>query len=157
MGRCHLRCKNSLLLLKCKFLLKVGDKKIVFLIEFTFLFYFILFIYTDISISSLYGVTLWKLVFPFLVPHWILVVTFVCTVISPWFFSIWTLPCEVYRPYGLIFFANFIIVVLLRSVWRRLFSNVPVSYEQGHQRLCHVQVFVLRLVRLLIFYGMFCE
>ncbi len=41
--RYHLRCKNSLLLLKRKFLLRVGDKKIVFLIEFTFLFNFILF------------------------------------------------------------------------------------------------------------------
>ena len=41
MVRYHLRCKNSLLLLKRKFLLRVGDKKFVFLIEFTFLFYFI--------------------------------------------------------------------------------------------------------------------
>ncbi len=40
MVRYRLRCKNSLLLLKCKFLLRVGDKKIVFLIEFTFLFYY---------------------------------------------------------------------------------------------------------------------
>jgi len=70
MVRYHLRCKNSLLLLKRKFLLRVGDKKFVFLIEFTFLFYFILFIYTVILVfSSLNGVTLWKLIFPFLVPH----------------------------------------------------------------------------------------
>ncbi len=69
--RYHLRCKNSLLLLKRKILLRVGDKKIAFLIEFTFLFYFILFlfVYTVISITSLNGVTLWKLIFPFLVPH----------------------------------------------------------------------------------------
>ncbi len=45
MVRYHLRCKNSLLLLKRKFLLRVGDKEIVFLIEFTFLFYFILFLF----------------------------------------------------------------------------------------------------------------
>jgi len=50
MVRYHLRCKNSLLLLKRKFLLRVGDKKFVFLIEFTFLFYFILFIYTVILV-----------------------------------------------------------------------------------------------------------
>ncbi len=64
MARCHLRCKKSLLLLERKFLLRVGDKKSVFLIEFTFLFYFI-FIYSHcyISISSLYGVTLWKMIF----------------------------------------------------------------------------------------------
>ena len=44
MVRYYLRCKNSLLLLKRKFLLRVGDKKIAFLIEFTFLFsYFICF------------------------------------------------------------------------------------------------------------------
>ena len=48
MVRYRLRCKNSLLLLKRKFLLRVGDKKIVFLIEFTF--YFILFIYTVILV-----------------------------------------------------------------------------------------------------------
>ncbi len=46
MVKYHLRCKISLLLLKRKFLLIVGDKKMVFLIEFTFLFYYILFIYT---------------------------------------------------------------------------------------------------------------
>jgi hypothetical protein len=70
MVRYHLRCKNSLLLLKHKFLLKVGDKKIVFLIEFTFLFYFIfIYLHWYISTSSLNGVTLWKLIFPFLVPH----------------------------------------------------------------------------------------
>ena len=40
MVRYRLRCKNSLLLLKRKFLLRVGDKKFVFLIEFTFLFYY---------------------------------------------------------------------------------------------------------------------
>ena len=48
MVRYHLRCKNSLLLLKRKFLLRVGDKKFVFLIEFTF--YFILFIYIFILV-----------------------------------------------------------------------------------------------------------
>jgi hypothetical protein len=49
---------------------------------------------------------------------------------SPWFFCpFWTLLCGVYRPHGLISFANFIIVVLLWSVWQCLFSNVPVSYE----------------------------
>jgi hypothetical protein len=70
MVRYHLRCKNSLLLLKRKFLLRVGDKKFVFLIEFTFLFYFIFIcLHCYISISSLNGVTLWKLIFPFLVPH----------------------------------------------------------------------------------------
>ena len=41
MARYHLRCKNSLLLLKPKFQLRVGDKSFVFLIEFTFfLLYF---------------------------------------------------------------------------------------------------------------------
>jgi len=52
MVRYHLGCKNSLLLLKRKFLLRVGDKKIVFLIEIMFLiyFYFILFIYTIILV-----------------------------------------------------------------------------------------------------------
>ncbi len=40
MVRYRLMCKNSLLLLKRKFLLRVGDKKSVFLIEFTFLFYY---------------------------------------------------------------------------------------------------------------------
>ena len=34
-------CKNSLLLLKRKFLLRVGDKKIVFLIEFMFLLFYL--------------------------------------------------------------------------------------------------------------------
>jgi hypothetical protein len=68
MVRYHLRCKNSLLLLKRKFLLRVGDKKFVFLIECTFLFYFI-YLHCHISTSSLNGVTLWKLIFPFLVPH----------------------------------------------------------------------------------------
>ncbi len=45
-----LRCKNSLLLLKRKILLRVGDKKIVLLIEFTLLLHFILFIYTVILV-----------------------------------------------------------------------------------------------------------
>ncbi len=44
-------------------------------------------------------------------------------------FHFWTLLCRVYRPYGLIFFANF-----NRSItaicWWRLFSNVPVSYKR---------------------------
>ncbi len=46
MVRYHLRCKNSLLLLKRKFLLRVGDKKSFFLLNSRF--YFILFIYTVI-------------------------------------------------------------------------------------------------------------
>ena len=46
MVRYHLRCKNSLLLLKRKFLLRVGDKKIVFLIEFTFFYTVILVFFT---------------------------------------------------------------------------------------------------------------
>ncbi len=130
MVRYHLRCKNNLLLLKRKFLLWVEDKKLFFFLNSHF--YFIHFL-CYISISSLNGVTLWKLNFPFLVPHWIMVVTFVCTAISPWFFSIWTLLCGVYHPYGLIFFANFIIVVLLQFVWQCLFSNVPVSYEWDNE------------------------
>jgi hypothetical protein len=54
MVRYHLRCKNSLLLLKCKFLLRVGDKNFVFLIEFTFFFYFI-FILGEIGKIYTYG------------------------------------------------------------------------------------------------------
>jgi hypothetical protein len=50
MVRYHLRCKNSLLLLKPKFLLRVGDQKIIFLIEFTFLFYFILFYFYSFTL-----------------------------------------------------------------------------------------------------------
>ena len=102
----------------------------VFLIEFTFLFYCI-YLHCCISISSLNAVTLWNLIFPILVPRWILVVTFVSTVmIVHGSFPFWTLRCGVYRPYGLISFANLISVVLLRSVWRRLFSYLPMSYER---------------------------
>ncbi len=50
MVRYRLRCKNSLLLLKHKFLLRVGDKKFVFLIEFTFLFYYFICLHCYISI-----------------------------------------------------------------------------------------------------------
>ncbi len=50
MVRYCLRCKNSLLLLNRKFLLRVGDKKIVFLIEFTFLFYYFYLSHCYISI-----------------------------------------------------------------------------------------------------------
>jgi hypothetical protein len=68
--RYRLRCKNTLLLLKRKFLLRVGDKKFVFLIEFMVFILIFLFVYTVILVfSSLNGVTLWKLIFPFLVPH----------------------------------------------------------------------------------------
>ena len=48
MVRYHLRCKNSLLLLKRKFLLRVGDKYSFFLLNSRF--YFILFIYTVILV-----------------------------------------------------------------------------------------------------------
>jgi hypothetical protein len=41
MVRYHLRCKKSLLLLKRKFLLRIGDKKLFFLLNSCF--YFILF------------------------------------------------------------------------------------------------------------------
>ncbi len=44
MVRYHLKCKNSLLLLKQKFLLRVGDKNSFFLLNSRC--YFILFIYT---------------------------------------------------------------------------------------------------------------
>jgi hypothetical protein len=51
MVRYHLRCKDSLLLLKHEFLLRVGNKKFVFLIEFTFLFfYFFIYFYTVILV-----------------------------------------------------------------------------------------------------------
>jgi hypothetical protein len=46
MVRYHLMCKNSLLLLKRKFLLRVGDKKLFFSLNSRFyfiLFYFYLF------------------------------------------------------------------------------------------------------------------
>ncbi len=73
MVRYLLRCKNSLLLLKRKFLLRVGDKKSFFLLNsrFYFILFYLIFIclHCYISISSLNGVTLWMLVFPFLVPH----------------------------------------------------------------------------------------
>jgi hypothetical protein len=48
MVRYHLRCKSSLLLLKHKFLLRVGDKKFVFLLNSHFYFY--LFIYTVVLV-----------------------------------------------------------------------------------------------------------
>jgi hypothetical protein len=67
MVRYHLRCKNSLLLLKRKFLLRVGDKKFVFLIEFTF--YFILFIYAVILVFFTKWCYSLEVDFPFLVPH----------------------------------------------------------------------------------------
>ncbi len=127
MVRYHLMCKNSLLLLKCKFLLRVGEKNCfsywIFHVFISFHFIFI-YLHCYISISSLNGVTLWKLIFPFLVPHWILVVTFVSTVISPWWFAEYTVLTDKY------FSPTLIVVVLLQSVWRRLFSNVPVSYER---------------------------
>jgi hypothetical protein len=71
MVRYRLRCKNSLLLLKLKFLLRVGDKNSFFL--FNSRFYFIIFIclhcYITIVFSSLNGATLWKLIFLSFVPH----------------------------------------------------------------------------------------
>jgi hypothetical protein len=59
-----------------------------------------------ISISSLNGVTLWKLIFPILVPHWN-PGSYICVYChySPWFiYPLWTLLCGVYCPYGLIFY-----------------------------------------------------
>ena len=162
MVRYHLRCKNSLLLLKCKFLLRVGDKKFVFLTEFTFFFYFIFisFVYTVILVfSSLNGVTLWKLIFPFLVPHWILVVTIVCTAVLPLVhgsFPIWTLLCGVYRPYGLIFFTNFncsITAICFGDAYSLMYQWAT----NGTSKIVSYSSVVLRLVRLLILYGMFCE
>ncbi len=140
MVRYHLRCKNSLLLLECKFLLRVGDKKIVLLIEFRFLFYFIfIYLHCYISTFSLNGVTLWKLIFPFWVPHWILVVTSVSTVISPWFFSIVDSALRSIYPYGLVFFANFDCSVTA------IYFATPIlqctsELQTGHRRLCHVKV-----------------
>ncbi len=49
MVRYRLRCKNSLLLLKPKFLLRVGEKKSFFLLNSRF--YFIIFIYLHCYIS----------------------------------------------------------------------------------------------------------
>ncbi len=139
MVRYHLSCKNSLLLLKRKFLLRVGEK-LVFLIEFMFLFYFVfIYLHCYISTSSLNGVTLWKLIFPFLVPHWILVVSFVSTVISSWFFPFWTLLYGVYRPYGLKKIANFdrsVTAICLATPILQCTSEL----QTGHQRLCHVRL-----------------
>ncbi len=55
-------------------------------------------------------------------------------------FPFWTLLCGVYRPYGLIFFTNFIIVVLLRSVLEMPILQCTSELRTGHRRLCHVRV-----------------
>ncbi len=69
--------------------------------------------------------------FPFLAPHWILVVTFVCTVIIVHgSFPFWTLLCGVYRPYGFIFchqLYNHSVTAICLA--KPLVSNLPVSYE----------------------------
>ncbi len=94
------------------------------------LFYFI-HLHCYISISSLNGVTLWKLIFPILVLHWILVATFVCAVIvAHGSFPFWTLLCGVYRPYGLIFYCwlcNRIVTEI--CLGKPVVSNLPVSYK----------------------------
>jgi hypothetical protein len=65
MVRYYLRCKNSLLLLKRKSLLRVGDKNLFFLLNSRFYFILFLFIYTvllvfDVSqISVPYKYVLW--------------------------------------------------------------------------------------------------
>jgi hypothetical protein len=110
------------------------------------LFYLFIYLHCYISISSLYGVTLWKLIFPILVLHQILVVTFVCTVIiAHGSFPFSTLLCRVYRPYGLIFCQqlynhSFTAICLAKP----LVCSLPVSYEWDIEVL-------LYLVRLLIF------
>ena len=131
MVRYHLRCKNSLLLLKRKFLLRVGDKSLCFFIEFTFLSCFI---YLHCYISVFYF-TKWcyslEVDFLILVPHWILVVTFVRTVIIVHgSLPFWILLCGVYHPYGLIvcyqlYNHSFTAICLAKL----LVSNLPVSYK----------------------------
>ena len=89
MVRYHLRCKNGLLLLKRKFLLRVGDIFLFFLLNSCFCF--ILFIYTVISafLFLLNGVTLLEVDFSnfgsALNPG-----SYICMYChySPWFFSI---------------------------------------------------------------------
>ena len=155
MVRYHLRCKNSLLLLKRKFLLRVGDKKSFFLLNSRF--YFILFIYIVILVFftkwcyslevdvSIFGSALNPGSYMRMHCHY-----------SPWFFSFWTLLCGVYCPYRLVFryqFYNrsFTAICLATSI-----LQCTSELWMGHWRLCLVWV-LLRLVRLLIFYGMFCK
>ena len=133
MMRYHLRCKNSLLLLKLSY---VESRRCKFHFSFwihIFILYYWIHLHCHNSISSLNGITLWKLIFPILVPHWILVDTFVCTVITVHgsFNPFWTLLCGVYCPYGLIFCRqrynrNVTAICLAKSV----VFNLPVSYEQ---------------------------
>ena len=129
-----------------------------FFIEFTFLTYFI-YLHCYISIFILLnGVTLWKLIFPILVPHWILVVTFVCTVIIVHgSFPFWTLLCGVYRPYGFIFchqLYNHSVTAICLA--KPLVSNLPVSYEWDIKD-CVLFGCCYAWWGLLIFYGMFCK
>jgi hypothetical protein len=71
-------------------------------------------------------------------------------------FPFWTLLCGVYRPYGLIFFTNF-----NRSITAICFGDAYSPMYQwatnGTSKIVSYSSVVLRLVRLLLFYGMFCE
>ena len=110
-------------------------------------FYFI-YLHCYGSISSLNGVTLWKLIFPILVPHWILVVTFVCTVITVHgsFHPFWTLLCGVYRSYGIIYFMANVIPWCYCDLFGEACSlQFTSELRTGHQRLCLVWVFLLHL------------
>ncbi len=138
MVRYHLRCKNSLLLLKHKFLLRVGDKKFVFLIEFTFIFfYFYLFtlLYQYFFTKWCYSLEVDFFYFWFRIESWQLQ-SYVLSLVHG-SFPIWTLLCGVYCPYGLIFFANFdrsITAICLATPILQCTSEL----RTGHQRLCHV-------------------
>ncbi len=69
--------------------------------------------------------------FSILVPHWILVATFVCTVtIVHGSFPFWTLLCRVYCPYGLIFCHRlYDCSVTVICIAKPFFSNLPVRNE----------------------------
>ena len=93
-----------------------------------------------------------------LVPHWILIVTFVCTVIVVHcsFNPFWTLLCKVCHPFELVFCYQFIIVVLLQSVWWSLYSPIDQSAtNRTSEIVSHLNL--LYLVRLLILCRMFSK
>ena len=114
MGRSHLRCKNRTLLLCSVSLLRVGDKFAFLLNSRLILFYFIYFIlllvlYYCPKLGQLFF-TKWcyspdyVFILSDLVPHWILIVSFVWTVVMVHGFLQMDSACGVYRPNGLVFY-----------------------------------------------------
>ena len=144
MGRSHLRCKNRTLLLCSVSLLRVGDKFAFLLNSRLILFYFIYFM---LLLVLLYCPKLgqkfftkwcyspdYVFILSDLVPHWILIVSFVWTVVMVHGFLQMDSACGVYRPNGLVFYhrlwnRELFSRLLLRSVWCSLYS--PICFQSA--------------------------